>query len=400
MINRPASEEIVLASIKHNVARLLQVRGLTERDLGARVGMEPDEFHHWLDDPPKRKETVVKKIATELLVPDFYLFAEGESLVPASSIADFRLSTPARRAYQRDTLKAIDLAKSIQSDPLARLAFHSNRRLTEIIPKSWTPEEAASKLRAVIGLTDDLQSEIGDARQLYVRLRRWVEQFETLVFQFSFSIEDGVGFAVAGNNTFDAIVVNTLGQSYSRRLFTLAHEIYHCILGETGISDPDVLNNAVERKCNLFAVNFLAPRSLVSSAAQRTITSKQFKIDEVRAFAKITKISLYASVLRLVETGYYGDRAIAAWHAFIKASGNPDFVKSGGGGKNRQPEWKYKLSRYGSRLAEIYDPAIRAGIVDDLDFYRLSGIKPKYQSDYFSNAPTALLTDEVDEPDA
>ncbi|WP_157158536.1 hypothetical protein [Bradyrhizobium sp. WSM1253] len=97
MINRPASEEIVLVSIKHNVARLLQVRGLTERDLGARVGMEREEFHRWLDDPPKRKETVVKKIATELLVPDFYLFAEGEGLLPAASIADFRLSTPARK---------------------------------------------------------------------------------------------------------------------------------------------------------------------------------------------------------------------------------------------------------------------------------------------------------------
>ncbi|MGY4364075.1 Zn-dependent peptidase ImmA (M78 family) [Bradyrhizobium sp. LB1.3] len=368
--------------------------------MGERVGMRQDEFHQWLDDPPKRKETVVKKIAAELLVPDFYLFAEGERLVPASSIADFRLATPARRAYQRDTIKAIDLAKSIQADPLTRIAFDANRQLTKIIPQSWKPEEAASQLRAVIGLTDDLQSNIEDSRQLYVRLRRWVEQFETLVFQFSFSTEDGVGFAVVGNDTFDAIVVNTLGQSYSRRLFTLAHEIYHCILGETGISDPDILKNAVERKCNVFAINFLAPRTLVNFAAQRTITSKQFDIDELRAFSKITKISLYASVLRLVETGHYDARAIATWHGFIKASGNPDFAKAGGGGKNRQPEWKYKLSRYGSRLAEIFDPAIRAGIVDDLDFYRLSGIKPKYQPDYFSNAPTASLTDEVDEPDA
>jgi Zn-dependent peptidase ImmA (M78 family) len=388
-----------LASLKQNVARLLKVRGLSERELGSRIGKTSDELHQWLEEPPKRKETVVKKIASELLVPDFFLFAESP-LLPASSIADFRLSTPALRPYQRDTLKAIDLAKSIQADPLVRAVFKPERRLSNLFSASQGPRAAAEHFRKLIHLTDKTQANFDEARHLYSYLRRGVEQFETFVFQFSFSTNDGVGFAVSGENTFDAIVVNTLGQNYPRRLFTLAHEIYHCILNETGISDPDVLKNNIERQCNTFAVELLSPASLVASAAERTITSSKFEISELRAFAKIVKLSLHASVLRLVETRHYSQTAIGAWLAFIRSSGNPDLKKRGGGGKNRQPEWKYKVSRFGTRLAEVYRPAIHAGIIDDLDFYRLSGIKPKYQSDYFENAPTATLSDEVDEPDA
>jgi len=388
-----------VASLKQNVARLLEVRGLSETELGARIGKTSAELRQWLEEPPKRKETVVKKIASELLVPDFFLFADTP-LLPATSIADFRLSTPALRPYQRDTLKAIDLAKSIQADPLVRAVFKPEKRLSKLLPASLGPKKAAAQFRELINLTDDVQVAFDEPRQLYSHVRRCVEQFEAFVFQFSFSTNDGVGFAVSGENTFDAIVVNTLDQNYPRRLFTLAHEIYHCVLNETGVSDPAVLKNNVERQCNTFAVELLSPASLVSNAAKRTITSSNFEITELRSFSKIVKLSLYASVLRLVETGHYSQSAIAAWHAFVKSTGNPDFKKSGGGGKNRQPEWKYKLSKYGSRLAEVYRPAIAAGLIDDLDFFRLSGIKPKYQAEYLNNASSASLEDSVDEPDA
>lgn len=387
-----------MASVKENVAQLLNVRGLSERELAVRIGKTPSELHDWLEEPPKRKETVVKQIASELLVPDFYLFAETP-LLPDTSIADFRLASPALRPYQRDTLKAIDLAKSIASNPATRVAYNSDNRLSKLISSSQGPEKAARQFRKLINLTDNDQSAFADSRTLYNYLRRCVEQYETFVFQFSFSTIDGVGFAITSADTFNAIVVNTLNQTYPRRLFTLAHEIYHCILNETGISDPEIIKNNIEKQCNTFAIELLSPASLVATAAQRSITSKDFEIAELRAFAKIVKLSLYASVLRLVETGHYNKTAIAAWHAFISSTGNPDYKKGGGGGKNRQPEWKYKLSKYGSLLAKVYRPTVAAQIIDDLDFYRLSGIKPKYQKEYLQNAPTASLSDAVDDPD-
>jgi hypothetical protein len=202
----------------------------------------PTELHDWLETPPKRKEAVVKQIASELLVPDFFLFAQ-KPLLPPASIADFRLSRPVPRPYQRDTLKAIDLAKSIQLDAGKRTTFKSQNRLCKHVPSSLGPQKAASKLRRLFKITDDLQSEFGDARLFYAHVRNCVEQFETFVFQFSFSTDDGIGFAVTSDKSFDAIVINTLNQTYPRRLFTLGHEIYHCILNETGISDPEVIKS-------------------------------------------------------------------------------------------------------------------------------------------------------------
>jgi Zn-dependent peptidase ImmA (M78 family) len=358
-----------------------------------------DELHKWLEEPPKRKETVVKKIASELLVPDFFLFAESP-LLPPPSIADFRLSTPALRPYQRDTLRAIDFAKSIQADPHVRLAYKADNRLSKRFNSALGPKQVAARFRQAIDLNDEKQANFTEPRHLYNHIRRSIEDFQTFVFQFSFSTEDGVGFAVSAEESFDVIVVNTLNQQYPRRLFTLAHEVYHCILKETGVSDPEIVKNSIERQCNAFAVEFLAPETLVSRAAQQTISSPNFEISELRAFSKIVKLSLYASVLRLVETRHYNRNALASWHAFVTASGNPDYKKRGGGGNNRAPEWKYKLSKYGAQLAKVFGPAIAAGIVDDLDFFRLTGIKPKYQSDYLKNASSASFEEAVDEPDA
>ena len=92
-----------------------------------------------------------------------------------------------------------------------------------------------------------------------------------------------------------------------------------------------------------------------------------------------------------------GNEAVALWKAFIRANGSPDFSKQGGG--KRQEEWKYKLGKYGTKFAQIYSGLIESGDVDDYEFFRLSGIKPKYQKDYLVNAPTASLQDAQDDVD-
>jgi hypothetical protein len=117
----------------------------------------------------------------------------------------------------------------------------------------------------------------------------------------------------------------------------------------------------------------------------------------LRPVAKLTKLSLYASVLRLVETNYYSDSAVAAWQAHIRDNGNPDFAKSRGG--KPQDEWKNKLARFGFRFAEVYEAAKDRDQIDDYELYRLSGIKPKYQDSYLKNASSASLQDAGEEAD-
>lgn len=383
-----------MATLRKNVERILKSRGLSEGDLRKRTNLKTD-LKRFLDSPHKRSGGIIKQIATELVVPEFFLFSDH--LTPEDSIVDFRLSKPVKRGYQRATIKAIEFAKEVQLDASGRDVFVRKNSLAECI-SGKTPIARAASLRELIGLTDEVQFQFENVRLFYAHVRRQIEQFETMIFQLSFPTADGVGFAITSNSTFNTIVINTNQQIPARRLFTLAHEVYHCILNETGVSDPDVVKNETEILCNRFAAYFLAPTSLVKSAAALTIKSPKLNFEELRAFSELAKLSMSASLYRLVRSGIYSDDAIAIWKAYIKASGSPDAPKKSGG--RRVDEWKYKLGKYGTKFAEIYSGQLSEGNIDSYEFYRLSGIKPKYQADYFTNAPTASLQDSEEESDA
>jgi Zn-dependent peptidase ImmA (M78 family) len=384
-----------MASLKKSIEQVLRARGLSRADLGARIGLSEPDLVAYLDSPPKRGEGVLQKISRELLVPDFFLFAETVPLSEAR-YPDFRLTRPSRTGYARETLRWMDLAASIQSQAndsvTSNPAFSLKKKA-----KSTATAVAARNLREVLGFTFALQREMSDARTLFAWLRRQIETLNVFVLQLSFSEKDGTGFCLAGDH-YDVIVINTRKQAHPRRLFTLAHEIFHCVLGKTGVSDSFVLNNSVERACNQFAVEFLAPAALVQQIVSTTIRSSTFDVDELKRFSKAIKLSMYASVIRLVELGIYQPSAIGAWQRFIHANGDPELGSGGGGG--RQEEWKYKLAKYGFKFAEVFGKAKRNGDYDDYEFYQLSGIKPKYQADYILKSSSARAEDAIDDEGA
>jgi Zn-dependent peptidase ImmA (M78 family) len=221
------------------------------------------------------------------------------------------------------------------------------------------------------------------------------EEIETVVLQLSF--DDWAYFCLSNAESYDVIVVNTFQQTYPRRLFTLAHELYHCVLAESGLSDPYVERNSIEAQCNKFAAEFLAPRHLVETIASRLFDKgSDFEIDGLRRFASTLKISLYSSLLRLIETGFYKNIARAAWNTFAAQYGNPDFTAERSGGR-RVEEWKYKLARYGFLLPKLLGSALSAETTDPVRVLRTTGIKPKYQREYFTRAFSAAPEDAEDE---
>jgi Zn-dependent peptidase ImmA (M78 family) len=75
-----------------------------------------------------------------------------------------------------------------------------------------------------------------------------------------------------------------------RRLFTLAHELAHVLMGKTGISDPFVRKNAIERRCNRFAGSFLVPKFYASILLGSSVTQDP-DVEDVRWAASKLKIS-------------------------------------------------------------------------------------------------------------
>jgi Zn-dependent peptidase ImmA (M78 family)/transcriptional regulator with XRE-family HTH domain len=366
-----------MASLKKNVEQALNARGLSRAELGSRIGMSESDLVSFLQAPPKRSEGLLKKISRELLVPDFFLFAESVPIAEAR-FPDFRLSTPSQSGYARETLQWMDLAASIQSQAEDQsLHPHPALSIKAAVGSTNTVSTAARNLREKLDFTFELQTGARDARTLFAWLRRQVETLNVFVLQLSFPEKDGAGFCLTGRH-YDVIVLNTRKQSPPRRLFTLAHEVFHCALGKSGVSDPFVVNNAVERRCNQFAVEFLVPEALARLVAASAIRSSTLEIDQLKRFSEATKLSMHASVIRLVELGIYQPSAASAWQRFIRANGDPEVSTGGGGG--RQEEWKYKLAKYGFKFAEVFGQAKAKGHYDDYEFYQLSGINPPYAS--------------------
>jgi Zn-dependent peptidase ImmA (M78 family) len=378
-----------VASIKRNVDQVLRARGLSRAEISTRLGLTEPDFAAFLETPPKRMETLLRKLSQELLVPDFFFYADHVP-IQTTQLPDFRLSKPSRRDYARETLRWMDFASAVHLQAHSIAKTSAAFSIKAIADPTLPVPTAARALRNALHISDDDQLGVPDARALYALVRQRIETLNVFVFQFSFPEKDGAGFCLAGEN-YDVIAVNTRKQSPARRLFTLAHEIYHCSLEQSGVSDPYVINNAVETRCNHFAVEFLAPATLVKRVAGSTIKSRRLVIDELKRFSTSIKLSLHASVIRLVETGHYPESAIAAWQHFIEANGDPEAARKRGG--VRQEEWKYKLARYGFKFAELFGPAKRQGTLDAYELYQLSGIKPKYQDDYIRNAAGARPED-------
>jgi Zn-dependent peptidase ImmA (M78 family) len=376
-----------MASLKKNVEQLIKIRGLSRAQLGARVGMDDAHFSAFLQDPPERSETTIKKISHELLVPDFMLYAD-KLPVRASGIPDFRLSQPSSAGYSRPTLKWMDFAAAIQQ--YASQVARPQLSIKSVINARTSISSAANRLRDALKISDQEQIGYRDCRLFYSEVRKRIEEWNVFVLQLSFPDEDGAGFCFTGRD-YNVIVLNTKRQTYARRLFTLAHEVYHCALGESGVSDPDIVRNEIEKDCNEFAVHFIAPENLVRIVAARTITSRSLDIGELQSFSRMSKLSMHASVLRLVEVGIYNKAAMAAWRSYIAEHGDFDRKSSGGG--RRVEEWKYKLSKYGFQFARVFGSKDAERVLDPLEIFHFSGIKPKYQRDYFRNATLARAED-------
>lgn len=131
----------------------------------------------------------------------------------------------------------------------------------------------------------------------------------------------------------------------------------------------------------MLVINALSGHSSVTRAPN---------LDDVRWAAGKLKISQEATVLRLEQINIYKSGSYSKWCALVH-NHNPDFSEKGGGGKAPAQE-KVKLAKYGFRFAKAFKRLLDKGAISEINLYRASGLKPKYQQPYFDYVD-ALSTD-------
>jgi hypothetical protein len=165
---------------------------------------------------------------------------------------------------------------------------------------------------------------------------------------------------------------------------------------QTGISDPFVSRNSVERTCNRFAAAFLVPEPYVTELLGSRNPPKTPSLDDVAWLSRRFKISQEASILRVERLGLTELGTYERWKR-LTHNNNPDFsTKGGGGGKAPPDQEKVKLAKYGFHFAAVFGPTLDFGGITELNLYRSSGLKPKYQRAYFDYA-NSLSSNELND---
>jgi Zn-dependent peptidase ImmA (M78 family) len=358
-------------------------RGLDLATLANRSGVPTTSLDDVLEGKGNLTDAEVEALAAELAVPVQALFAR--QTLNLSQTLDFRTSQPSLGRFEKGTLQAISFVEKLSStftqlgiviDPDPSLApVASGFTTTEAIrlAKLW---------RSKWGLSFAKQLEWQDSNKVYVSLRSFIEGLGVLVLHRTFDTDEAAGIYAQVDNGPHTIIINTTSSSKARKLFTLAHEFCHVLLRQEGASNPSVLRNQVERFCNKFAAYLLAPDVLIKGGLERFNYTPSSDPDFVRLFAKKLGISQEALVLRLVESNYLDKSDYARWRSRFNGPTPPGDLSDGRSGGRSDP-LVTKRTTYGSLLLNLLGQARSRGQLDEIDIYRLCGLKPKYQNRLF-----------------
>jgi Zn-dependent peptidase ImmA (M78 family) len=362
----------------------LESRRLSERSLSDRAGISYADFQRELDRESGPSQSLLDALGRELSIPPFMFYMRE---VPSfeSNILDFRHPDPASTAKSRSTIESIQIAEAIQRQA-KKLGYFANR--ISLPTLSQTGQDLKSSTQLIrrffeIGIDDQISTK--DARLFYYLCRQKIEAKQIFILQESFPSEDGSGY-VLWDDLCPVIIINTHNQNYARRLFTLIHELAHVLLRQSGISDPFVRSNVTEQFCNRFAAEFLVPTHSIDDLLRGMRVPERPTTDDVKRIASRLKFSQEASVLRLEQLGRVAAGSYEAWLRAVSNFGNPDYKKQGGGAGGRPAEEKIKLAKYGFLFATTFERAIAESKISDIELYRIAGIKPKWQSTFFSYA--------------
>ena len=167
------------------------------------------------------------------------------------------------------------------------------------------------------------------------------------------------------------------------QIFTLAHELSHIFVGETGLSKFESLvptDHEIETICNKIAAEFLVPSK---ELLQRWNTARKFG-DPYQYLAKRFKVSTVVAARRALDTElitrsdffeYYHENKAKNW------TGTQEGYASKGGNF-----WNNQIWRIGARFGSAVSRAVVEGRLPYTEAYSLTGLK----GDTFSKMPEKM----------
>lgn len=154
----------------------------------------------------------------------------------------------------------------------------------------------------------------------------------------------------------------------SAQMFTLAHEMAHIWLGETGLSDVEPVcspSNRIEKWCNRVAAEILAPLAAVRDEYRQT----DDLADEVGRLARCFKVSTLVILRRIYDAGHLTEKEL--WTAYREELKRLQAIPKGSGGNFY---WT-QSTRLSKRFAGALVSSTLEGHTSFTEAFRMLGIK-------------------------
>lgn len=297
-----------------------------------------------------------------LPIPDFRTLADRVVTRPSPNLLDTIYLCQQRQDWYRDYARVHSLGP---------LAFVGSVRTQE------SPERVAEAMRQTLALsiaerqqsptwTDALRQLIGKAEDAGVLVMA-----SGVVGSNShrkLSVEEFRGFALA--DELAPLVFINGADSKAAQMFTLAHELAHLWLGESGISDPEagrLAEPGIERWCNAVAAEFLMPLALLRQDYQAGVPIT----DEIQRLARSFKVSTLVALRRLFDAGFIDEPTL--WQNYREELARIRRLDRGGSGGG--DFYRTLGARTGKRFARAVLSSTLEGQTLFQDAFRMLGVR-------------------------
>lgn len=182
------------------------------------------------------------------------------------------------------------------------------------------------------------------------------------------SVEEFRGFALA-DELAPLVFVNG-ADSKAAQMFTLAHELAHLWLGESGISDPEagrLARTGIELWCNAVAAEFLMPLALLRQDYQSGVAIA----DEIQRLARSFKVSTLVALRRLFDAGFIDEPTL--WQSYREELARIRTLDRGSGGGGNF--YRTLGAHTGKRFARAVLSSTLEGQTLFQDAFRMLGVR-------------------------
>jgi len=253
--------------------------------------MPADNIRAWENGESHPTENQAEMLADKLQIPYLVLFLSDHPPPEKMPIPDLRtrsgkgIDKPSREfiGVVHDALSRQDwYREQAQQSGRQKLSFVGRFKRTDPVV------DVAAHMRSILKINQDFRQESRNWEQFLRRLISRVESAGILVMRSGvkghstrqrLKVEEFQGFALC--DPYAPVVFINDTDFRAAQIFTLAHELAHIWIGETGISDATLVRNnltelnQIERFCNQVAAEFLVPEKSFNVSWQKSRAVKE-----------------------------------------------------------------------------------------------------------------------------